>query len=63
MTPATKIPDEAAFTIGGKTYREAADYLASLVAYARQQAARSGDRLPVEMVASGLSQGDARALQ
>ncbi len=52
--------DEEAYTIGGRTYQEAAAYMASFIAYVNQRA--PDQTLTVEAISS-LGPGDQRALR
>lgn len=57
------VPDGDPFTVGEVTYREAAAYVASFVAYTRQVAIRHPEGIPVALVADGLASEDARVLR
>lgn len=60
MTNATWLREDETFTISGRTYHEAAGYMASFVAYISQRA--TAPELTVEAKAC-LSPGDRRVLR
>lgn len=64
MTRETKLEDTDTYTVGGRTYRASADYVASFVAHLGLHALRFEDRtFPLEMVASGLDEHDVELLR
>lgn len=55
--------DRIDYTVAGRTFRETAAYVASLIAILRQRGAAHPDGIPVSLTASGLSDEDRRVLR